>query len=95
MPIDEEAVLQIPDRVLSEDLRGETVLLNLETGIYHGLDPVGTRAWQLITRHGRLSAVRRVMLEEYRVAEADLSEDLQRLVSELLDAGLLELDRGD
>lgn len=35
--------VRIRDDVLSRDLQGEAVILNLNTGLYFGLDPVGTR----------------------------------------------------
>ena len=34
--------------VICRELSGETVLLNLESGVYYGLDAVGTRVWQLM-----------------------------------------------
>ena len=70
-------------------LDGESVLLNLESSTYFGLDPVGTRIWQLIERHRRLGDVLRDLLQEYEV-EADVMErDLIQLVSELLGQGLV------
>jgi hypothetical protein len=38
--------VRIRDDVLSRDLQGEEVILDLNTGVYFGLDPVGTRIWQ-------------------------------------------------
>ncbi len=87
---------RIQDDVIFNDLQGEIVLLNLKTGIYFGLDPVGTRAWQLIQDHGRLGPVRDAMLEEYEVSAERVEEDLLDLVTELLDNGLVEvIDEGD
>jgi len=39
---------RIKKEVRSRDLQGELVLLNLRTGVYFGLDAVGSRIWQLI-----------------------------------------------
>ena len=91
-----ESAVRIKDDVLFNDLHGEVVLLNLRTGIYFGLDPVGTRAWQLIQDHGRLGSVRDVMLEEYEVSAERLWEDLRDLVSRLADNELVEvINEGD
>ena len=52
---------EVPDRlrvhksVLSRELGGETVLLNLESGVYYGLDAVGTRAWNLLAEDRTLA----------------------------------------
>lgn len=91
-----ESAVRIRDDVLFNDLQGEVVLLNLKTGIYFGLDPVGTRVWQLIQEHGRLGSVREVMLGEYEVSAERLWEDLRDLVSRLADHELVEvINEGD
>src|SRR6478672_4662746 len=47
----------VPDGVLAREIDGETVLLNLDTGIYFGLDAVGTDMWRAIQANGRLQDV--------------------------------------
>ena len=90
------SAVRIKDDVIFNDLQGEVVLLNLKTGTYFGLDPVGTRAWQLIQDHGCLGSVKDAMLREYEVSAEDLWEDLQDLVVRLADNGLVEvIDEGD
>ncbi len=86
-----ESTVRIKDDVIFNDLQGEVVLLNLKTGIYFGLDPVGTRAWKLIQDHGRLEPVKDAMLGEYEVYAEDLWKDLQDLVIRLADHGLVEV----
>ncbi len=85
------SAVRIKDDVVFNDLQGEVVLLNLKTGIYFGLDPVGTRAWQLIQDHGRLEPVKDAMLGEYEGYAEDLWKDLQDLVIRLADHGLVEV----
>ncbi len=85
------SAVRIKEDVIFNDLQGEVVLLNLKTGIYFGLDPVGTRAWQLIQDHGRLEPVKDAMLGEYEVYAEDLWKDLQDLVVRLADNGLVEV----
>lgn len=90
-----ESEVRITDDVIFNDLQGEVVLLNLKTGIYFGLDPVGTRAWQLIQEHGRLESIRDAMLQEYEVSAERLEEDLQGLVTGLVNNGLVEVINED
>jgi hypothetical protein len=73
---------------LFRELDDEAVLLNLRTGVYYGLNPVGTRAWRLMMEHGDLSRVLDVMLDEYEVERPLLEEDLLDLSRRLHDAGL-------
>ena len=92
--------LSLTDRLVkSEDalfreLDAEAVLLNLRTGVYYGLDAVGTRAWQLLVEHGDLAHVRDVMLDEYDVDRGALEQDLLDLGRQLHDAGLCSIVPG-
>jgi hypothetical protein len=82
--------LRIPDQVATRQLGGETVLLNLKTGTYFGLDAVGSRFLELLEQNGEIAAAHRVMLEEFDVAPEVLEADLLRLAEEMLAKGLLE-----
>jgi hypothetical protein len=64
-------------------LEGEAVIVHLASGMYYGLDPVGTRLWQLIDAHGQLQPVFDAALEEFEVEPERLQRDLLQLVSEL------------
>ena len=75
--------------VVSRGVRDETVLLNLESEEYFGLDPVGTRMWQVIEETGDPEEVIRRLLEEYEVEESVLRQDLTDLIERLEKAGLL------
>ncbi len=89
------STIRINDDVLFNDLQGEIVILSPKTGVYFGLDPVGTRAWQLIQHHGRLGAVKDAMLKEYEVSAERLWEDLQDLITRMVDNGLVEVINED
>jgi len=73
----------VNDDVLFQELQGEAVLLNLKSGVYFGLDPVGTRIWKLFAEHEVLSEVAQAVVAEYDVAEDRCSEDLLKLVDDL------------
>lgn len=85
-----DARLKIPEQVVTRQVGDETVLLNLESGTYFGLDPVGSRFLELLEADGALAAVIARMLEEFEVTEAQLEDDLLRLADEMLASGLLE-----
>lgn len=82
--------LRVSPGTLHRELQGEGVLLQLDTGEYFGLDPVGQRIWTLITEHGDLDAVRAHLLEEFDVDAETLTRDLNELVTELIDHRLVE-----
>lgn len=84
--------LRIADDVVFRDLAGESVLLNLTTGTYFGLDAVGTRLWHLLKEQGSAEAAIATLQREYDVDERRLRQDVESLISRLLAKGLLTTD---
>ena len=80
----------MPDAVITRELDGETILLNLDTGIYFGLDTVGTDVWRAIREVATLGEALDRVQSEYDVEPAVLRADFLRLVEELLAKGLLQ-----
>ncbi|SRR6187200_3105484 len=74
------------------ELDGEAVILQLEAGMYFGLDPVGTRLWQLIETHGQLRPVVEAALQEFDVPADVLERDLIELVSRLSEKELVVVE---
>lgn len=84
--------VRISPDVLSRELANETVLLDLKSQHYFGLDPVGTRMWQLLCETGHVDSVVNAILEEFDVDEGRLRQDLEAFLSQLEDAGLVEVE---
>ena len=84
--------IRISDDVVFRDLAGEAVILNLATGTYFGLDSVGTRIWHLMSEHGSTEKVIVGLLAEYEVEEGQLRRDLDALIRQLIDKGLVRTD---
>ena len=81
----------ISSEVVSQEVDGETVLLDLESESYFGLDEVGTRIWQLLNEGSNLQTVFDILLGEYDVDEKQLKKDIQDHVAQLVEAGLISL----
>jgi len=75
--------------VVFRELAGGAVLLNLKSGVYYGLDVVGTRVWSLLVQNNPVSAVCATLLGEFDVAPDVLERDVVRLVSEFCEKGLV------
>ena len=84
--------LRIPDDVIHRDLDGEAVILNLKTGTYFGLDPIGTRMWTLIGELRDTDKVLEALLAEYEVEAGRLRGDLDELIDQLVRQELLQMD---
>ena len=86
---------RVPDGIVFQSLQDELVLLNLHTGVYFGLNPVGARIWHLIqTRQpAPLRQVLDALVEEYDVPSDRCTDDLLSLIARLEENRLLEIDR--
>ncbi len=76
------------------ELEGESVILDLDSESYFGLDQVGTRMWQLVTEADSIQTAFDNLQEEYEVETDRLRADLTELLEVLLARGLIELADG-
>ena len=83
--------VSIPPQVMARTIGDETVILDLASGTYFGLDPVGARIWELLGDGKTLAEICEQMLEEYEVSREELERDTLRLAQELADQGLIGL----
>jgi len=92
VPFSSRAV--VPDTVLFRELDGESVLLNLKTESYLGLDSIGTRMWTVLTTQPSIQAAYEALLGEYEVAPDVLRKDVETLLGQMIERGLVELTDG-
>ena len=78
-------------QILVKEIHGETVLLNLETEEYFGLDRVGTRMWTELTAAASIGEACEALRREYDVDDGTLRRDLAALVEDLRRFGLIEV----
>jgi hypothetical protein len=77
------------DSVVYTELDGEAVLLNVESGIYFGLDAIGTRIWSLIGEGVPDEQIHMRLLEEYDVAPEQVRADVADFIDALVAQGLV------
>lgn len=90
MEINKKQTFRIPEEVLFQEVSGESVLLDLASESYFGLDPVGTRIWALLNEDKSAGQVLDALLEEYEVDPGTLKTDLAELLDKMLAAGLIQ-----
>lgn len=83
--------ITISKDVLAQELAGETVLLDLASESYFGLDAVGTRVWQLLNEGHDESRIIDILLDEYEVEREVLEKDTAELLDRLNEAGLIQV----
>ena len=83
--------VQCSGEVLVQEVGGEAVLLDLASERYFGLDPIGTRIWQLLADAPSLQQVHATLCGEFDAPAERIQADLLALVQELAVAGLVEI----
>jgi hypothetical protein len=89
--LSESSTVVVTAEQISSDLGGEAVILNLKSGVYHGLNEMGARIWNMIQQPKVVKEVKQMLLEEYEVEPEVCIGDLLRLLDELRTAGLIEV----
>lgn len=78
-----DSAVHIHEDVVFRELDGEAVILQLQSGVYFGLDAVGTRLWQMLETHGSLRRTAEEALKEFDTTPEVLERDLLALAAEL------------
>ena len=81
--------LTVPPQVMSRLVGDETVLLNLETGIYFGLDGVSRQIWDAVVEGDSLEQIAASIVSEYNVDKLQAQADVLEFANELVERGLL------
>jgi hypothetical protein len=75
--------LEIGKDLVCQELDGEMVILDMQAGLYYGIDAVGTRIWQMLQDKVPPATMIDLLLEEYEI-EADVcSQQVMAFLTEL------------
>ena len=76
------------NQVVIRELSGESVILDLNSGLYFGLNGVGTRVWNLITQGSSLRDAQAALNAEFDAPAMVIEQELVRFAAELCQHGL-------
>lgn len=91
MAISFAARVSVPPDILISEVGDESVLLNLKSECYFGLDDMGTQMWKTLIASDSIQAAYETLLAEYDVEASRLREDLDELIQKLMEQGLVEV----
>ena len=89
--ISENSTIVAVNHQVSSDLGGEVAILDLDAGMYYGMDEVGARIWELVQEPRLVEEIQAVILDEYEVDPATGKRDVLVLLQQLTDKGLVEV----
>lgn len=86
------SLVKLSKRQISSELGGEIVIMNLQSGVYHGVQGVGGFIWNLLGRPISVAEVCDRVVGEYDVELGRCQSDVIALIQQFLDEGLVDLD---
>jgi PqqD family protein of HPr-rel-A system len=89
------AHIRMPQHVVHRSFVAETVVLNLRTGKYHGLNPTAGRMLEALEESPTAGTVVPELAREFGVEPAKVESDLVALCQGLLERGLIEMVDAD
>lgn len=89
--ISSDSILTPGAAVLFQEVRGETVLLDLDAEQYYALNEPGSHIWKFLVEGQPVSGICEMMRMRYRVQDDEVEQHVHALLIELLDIGLVKL----
>lgn len=83
------------EAVVSTELDGSVVMMDVEEGRYYELNPVGARVWNLVESRPRVGGVYQVLATEYEVPPERCRDEVRGFMDRLLRLGVLRTVPGD
>lgn len=77
--------------VLAAEVDGEMVMMDVERGVYVGLDAIGTDIWKRLEAPAMAAELASILSEEYDADPATIERDVLALLSSLTEQGLVEV----
>jgi hypothetical protein len=93
MRLRDDARIAEQDDTVVREVNGEAVLLHLVTERYYVLDEPSTRMWRVLVESSTFADAIRALGDEFDVEVDVLRRDLERFVGELVNQGLVSVDR--
>ncbi len=81
-----------PEHVVYRSFAAETVVLNLDTGQYHGLNVTAGRMLEVLDEVGSVQEAATRIARDYGQPLTSVEEDLCALCASLAERGLIEVD---
>ena len=85
-----QSIVVTAPNYLSTDLGGELVLLNLEDGVYYGLNTVGVYIWSLIQQPRTVESICEAVQARFEVDFERCQADVLALLEDLATHTLIE-----
>jgi hypothetical protein len=89
--ISTESIVNWIEDIVASDIDNEKVMMSVEKGNYYGLDPVGSRIWDLMEKPVQVAELIDTLLLKYDVERETCEQDVLVFLEELRKEGILQV----
>lgn len=85
-----ESIIRRNEDLLSSDIDGEIVMMSIENGSYYGVNPIGSRIWDIVRNPVKVSDIISVLLKEYDVSKDICEKDVLTFLNTLYNERIIQ-----
>ena len=90
--ISTESIVNWIEDIVASDIDNEKVMMSVEKGNYYGLDPIGSRIWDLMEKPVKVADLIDTLLLKYDVERETCKQDVIVFLEELRKEGILQVE---
>ena len=90
-PMLPENAFIMSEQVNWRDIKGETVVLNIESGVFYTLNEVGRTIWEMVVDGQTLEAITHQLSKKFEVSPDTTRADTEKFLQRLMDEGILRI----
>ena len=87
--MNDQTVLKRKSGLMTANMNGSAVMMDIATGKYYNLGETGGRIWELLESPATISDLVQALTAEYDVDQAQCKADVLTFLQQLVDRGLL------
>lgn len=91
MSISTDSIVIASSTQVSSELQDESVILDVQSGTYYGLNDVGASIWAMIQEPKAIAKVQSAIMAEYDVSAEQCEQDVLTLLEQLIEIGLVNI----
>lgn len=89
--MEKNTILSRSDDYLSNEIDGEVVMMNIETGTYISMNATGKSVWDLIVEPTSLAEILNSLTKEYDIAEEACKADVSPFIQQMIDQKIIRI----
>lgn len=91
LAIEDSTILSRVAEIVAAEMDGETVMINIDTGKYYGIDPIGSKIWGYLAAPKTLAELVDALVAEYDVDRDHCKADVTEFLTYMSGEGLVKL----